>query len=65
MPKTKTKAGAKKRFSYTGSGKIKRKQAYMSHLLRNKTKKQKRRLNHSRTMHRTNKKRVDVLLNHK
>lgn len=33
MPKIKTHSGAKKRFSLTKSGKVKRKQAYKSHLL--------------------------------
>lgn len=47
MPKTKTKSGAKKRFSITGSGKIKRKHAFKSHILTKKTKKQKRNLTHS------------------
>ena len=44
MPKMKTKAGAKKRFKLTGSGKIKRKHAFKSHILTKKTTKQKRRL---------------------
>lgn len=44
MPKMKTKASAKKRFSVTGSGKIRRKQAFKSHILTKKTKKQKRNL---------------------
>ncbi|OYT14701.1 MAG: 50S ribosomal protein L35 [Bacteroidetes bacterium 4572_77] len=46
MPKMKTKSGAKKRFSLTGSGKIKRKHAFKSHILTKKTKKQKRNLTH-------------------
>jgi large subunit ribosomal protein L35 len=33
MPKMKTKSGAKKRFSLTATGKIKRKHAYKSHIL--------------------------------
>ncbi len=44
MPKMKTKAGAKKRFGITGSGKIKRKHAYKSHILTKKSKKRKRNL---------------------
>jgi len=44
MPKLKTKSGAKKRFKITGSGKIKRKKAYMNHILTKKGTKQKRRL---------------------
>ena len=42
MPKMKTNAGAKKRFEFTGTGKIKRKHAYHSHILTKKTKKRKR-----------------------
>ena len=46
MPKIKTNAGTKKRFALTGSGKIKRKHAFKSHILTKKTKKQKRNLTH-------------------
>ena len=42
----KTNSGAKKRFVLTGSGKIKRKHAFKSHILTKKTKKQKRNLTH-------------------
>ena len=42
MPKVKTNSGAKKRFRFTGTGKIKRHHAYHSHILTKKTKKQKR-----------------------
>ena len=41
MPKIKTKAGAKKRFKLTGSGKLKRKHAFKSHILTKKETKQK------------------------
>ncbi len=46
MPKLKTHSGAKKRFSVTKSGKVKRAHAYKSHLLNGhgKTSKIKRRL---------------------
>ena len=47
MPKMKTNSGAKKRFAITGTGKIKRKHAFKSHLLKKKTKKQKRNLTHT------------------
>ena len=43
MPKVKTNSSAKKRFSFTGTGKIKRHHAFHSHILTKKTKKQKRR----------------------
>lgn len=44
MPKMKTHSGAKKRFKLTGSGKVKRFQAYTSHMMRRKSEKQKLRL---------------------
>ncbi|RFC53717.1 50S ribosomal protein L35 [Brumimicrobium aurantiacum] len=44
MPKMKTKSSAKKRFQVTGTGKLKRKHAFKSHILTKKTKKQKRNL---------------------
>ena len=47
MPKMKTNSGAKKRFDFTGSGKIKRKHAFKSHILTKKTTKQKRNLTYS------------------
>ena len=44
MPKMKTKSSAKKRFSLTASGKIKRKHAFKSHILTKKSTKRKRNL---------------------
>ncbi|MFN8581955.1 MAG: 50S ribosomal protein L35 [Gemmatimonadaceae bacterium] len=44
MPKLKTHKGAKKRFSVTGSGKVRRLKAYKSHILTKKTAKRKRNL---------------------
>jgi len=44
MPKMKTNSSAKKRFTLTATGKIKRKSAFKSHILTKKTTKQKRRL---------------------
>ena len=44
MPKMKTTSSAKKRFSITGSGKIKRKHAFKSHILTKKSTKRKRNL---------------------
>ena len=44
MPKMKSHKGAKKRFSVTGSGKIRRLKAYKSHILTKKDAKRKRRL---------------------
>lgn len=44
MPKMKTNSGAKKRFSLTGTGKVKRKKAFASHILTKKSQKRKRNL---------------------
>jgi len=44
MPKMKTHKGAKKRFKITGSGKVKRRRAFKSHILTKKGPKRKRRL---------------------
>ena len=44
MPKMKTKSSAKKRFTVTGRGKIKRKHAFKSHILTKKSTKRKRNL---------------------
>jgi large subunit ribosomal protein L35 len=44
MPKIKTHRGAAKRFSKTGTGKIKRSHAFTSHILTSKTRKNKRNL---------------------
>ncbi|SEH68129.1 LSU ribosomal protein L35P [Paenimyroides aquimaris] len=51
MPKMKTKSSAKKRFTVTGSGKIKRKHAFKSHILTKKSKKRKLALTHSGLVH--------------
>ena len=62
MAKLKTNSGAKKRFTLTGSGKIKRKHAYHSHILTKKTKKQKRNLDHFAIIDRADEVRVKELL---
>lgn len=51
MPKVKTKSSAKKRFSLTGTGKIKRKHAYKSHILTKKSTKRKRNLTKTGLVH--------------
>ena len=43
----KSKSGAKKRFTLTGTGKVKRKHAYKSHILTKKSTKRKRNLTYS------------------
>lgn len=62
MPKQKTNSGAKKRFRFTGTGKIKRHHAYHSHILTKKTKKQKRNLVHQTIVDSSNTKQVRDLL---
>ena len=51
MPKMKTKSSAKKRFKLTGTGKIKRKHAFKSHILTKKKTKQKRNLTKAGLVH--------------
>ena len=62
MAKLKTNSGAKKRVTLTGSGKIKRKHAYHSHLLTKKTKKQNRNLDHFALVNEVDVKRVKEML---
>lgn len=62
MPKMKTKGGAKKRFKLTGTGKIKRKHAYKSHILTKKTKKRKRNLGYYAIVHKADDRNVRQLL---
>ena len=62
MPKIKSNSGAKKRFALTGTGKIKRKHAYHSHILTKKTKKQKRNLQHFAIVDSTNTRQIKELL---
>lgn len=58
----KTNSGAKKRFDFTGTGKIKRKHAYKSHILTKKTTKQKRNLTYSSLVDKTDEGRIRNLL---
>lgn len=62
MPKQKTNSGAKKRFRVTGSGKIKRKKAFTSHILTKKSPKRKRNLRQSTLVHPADKSNVMRLL---
>jgi large subunit ribosomal protein L35 len=62
MPKMKTNSGAKKRFRLTGSGKIKRKHAYKSHILTKKSTKRKRNLTYWTAIDKTNESNVRLLL---
>lgn len=62
MPKMKTKSGAKKRFSLTASGRIKRKHAYKSHILTKKSKKRKRNLTKTTLVHKSDEKNIKAML---
>lgn len=62
MPKMKTNSSAKKRFKLTGTGKIKRKHAYKSHILTKMETKQKRNLTHAALVDKSDEKRVKRML---
>ncbi len=62
MPKMKANSSAKKRFGTTGSGKLKRKHAYKSHLLTKKDKKRKKRLEKFTSVSRPDRKRVRKMI---
>ena len=62
MPKMKTNSGAKKRFVLTGTGKIKRKHAYKSHILTKKGTKQKRNLTDFTTVDKADVKNIKLCL---
>lgn len=62
MPKLKTNRGAKKRFRTMGSGKIKRKRAFLRHILTSKGKKQKRQLRRAGLVHPSDESRIRRLL---
>ena len=62
MPKMKSNSGAKKRFTVTGTGKIKRKMAFHSHILTKKSQKRKRNLRESTLVDKTDEPRVKRML---
>ncbi|MBW7869078.1 MAG: 50S ribosomal protein L35 [Brumimicrobium sp.] len=63
MPKVKTKSSAKKRFQITGSGKVKRKHAFKSHILTKKSTKRKRNLTAAGLVDKTDMNNVKLMLN--
>jgi len=63
MPKVKTKSSAKKRFKVTGSGKLKRKHAFKSHILTKKGTKQKRRLTNAGLVDKSDMNNIKDMLN--
>jgi large subunit ribosomal protein L35 len=62
MPKMKTNSGAKKRFSLTGTGRIKRKKAFASHILTKKSAKTKRNLRESTLVSKADERRIKRLI---
>lgn len=63
MPKMKSNSSAKKRFKLTGTGKVKRKHAFKSHILTKKTTKAKRALTHAGIVDSSDEFRVKRMLN--
>lgn len=63
MPKVKTKSSAKKRFKLTGTGKVKRKHAFKSHILTKKETKQKRNLTRTGLVDKSDEKNIKRMLN--
>ena len=62
MPKLKTHSGAKKRFEFTKTGKIKRGSAFHTHMLINRSQKRKRNLRKGGYVDVTNVKNVRAML---
>ncbi|MBA6154570.1 50S ribosomal protein L35 [Gelidibacter maritimus] len=62
MPKMKTISSAKKRFKVTGTGKIKRKHAFKSHILTKKSKKRKRALTKMTLVHKADENNIKLML---
>jgi large subunit ribosomal protein L35 len=62
MPKMKTKRALAKRVKVTGSGQLKRKSAYTSHLAPHKTTKQKRHLRKASLVSKSDYKREKILI---
>ena len=62
MPKVKTKSSAKKRFKLSGTGNIRRKHAFKSHILTKKSTKQKRNLTKMGVVHESDEGRVKAML---
>jgi len=62
MPKMKTDKGAVKRFKLTGSGKLRRRRAFMNHILEKKSPTRTRRLNRPAGVSKADTKQVKRLL---
>jgi len=62
MPKMKTRKAAKKRFSLTGTGKVRRSKAFKNHILTKKSPKRKRNLRGSALVHKTQEKKIKAMI---
>jgi large subunit ribosomal protein L35 len=62
MPKLKTRRGAAKRFKLTARGKVKRRRAFLRHILSSKSRKQKRRLGKPALVHKADERAIKRLL---
>lgn len=62
MPKIKTHSGAAKRFARTASGRFKHRSALRSHILTKKSPGRKRRLRHTRLIHKADQRAVSKML---
>ncbi|HEV2820821.1 MAG TPA: 50S ribosomal protein L35 [Solirubrobacteraceae bacterium] len=62
MPKMKTHSGAKKRFKTTGTGKVRGRHAFTSHILEKKSAKRKRRLGNPTYLKKVDERRVKDML---
>ena len=62
MPKMKTNSGAKKRFTLTGTGRLKRKKAFASHILTKKSTKRKRNLTYFAIIDKADEKNIRMLI---
>lgn len=63
MPKMKSKSGAKKRFRFTASGRIKRSKQNKNHILNKKTTKRTRHLRQGGYVDKTQEKTISTLIN--
>jgi len=62
MPKMKTRRSAAKRFTKTGSGKLKRNHAFASHILTKKSRKRKRNLRQTAIVAKADERRILAML---
>ena len=62
MPKMKTRKAATKRFSLTGTGKVKRSKAFKNHILTSKSAKRKRNLRGTTTVHKSQEQKIKLMI---